>query len=230
MAVALWLTLSRTFSIAGAERADRGVYGAPPLLALTQRVALLLGRELLGDVGMRGEPAARAHRPADQGDDAPVLEFDSLGFGVIFRRLAQAIGDIAIWIAMEVAGSEPMHQQIAQRRSRPRVLGPQVIHVDVDLVAQHQTRGAVEHAQPLRHVVERSAKQSCLLSPPAVDEQTGDGRGAEAERQADHKGGYRRRRCRQRGHDPGRSAERENGDAERTAANAGHDHKWPVAA
>jgi hypothetical protein len=98
---------------ARAERADRHIDGAAALLALTQRVALLLGGKLFGDVAMGGEPAAAAHRPADQRDDAPVLEFDGFGFGSAFSRLAQNLGDIAIGIAAKVADGEPMHQQIA---------------------------------------------------------------------------------------------------------------------
>ncbi len=212
---------------AGAERTDRRINGAPSLLALAQRVALFLGGKLFGDVGMGGKPAAAAHRPADQRDDAPILEFEPLGFSSIFGGLAQKIGDIAVRIAVEIAGGEPVHQQIAQRRSRSCMFGPQVIHIDIDSIAQHQTRGTVEHAQPLRHVVERRPKQSCLLAPPAIDEQTGDCRRAEAERQADHK---LRRRSGQHGDDPGRSAQREQRDADGKAGGPRDGDERPVAA
>jgi len=148
-----------------------------------------------------GKPAA-AHRPADQRDDTAVLQFDRLRFSSTFERLAQAIGDVAVRVAVEVVSGEPMHQQLAQRRSGPRMLRSQIVHVDVDLIAQHQTRGAVEHAQPLRHVVERRAKQSRLLSPLAVDEQSGNGRRAQAKRQADHRRSHWRRCLRQGGDQP----------------------------
>jgi hypothetical protein len=179
---------------------------------------------------MGGKPAAAAHRPADQRDDAPILEFERLGFSSIFGRLAQKIGDIAVRITVEIAGGEPVHQQIAQRRSRSRMFGPQVIHVDIDSIAQHQTRGTVEHAQPLRHVVERRPKQSCLLAPPAIDEQTGDCRRAEAERQADHKRPNRRRRSCQHGDYPRRSAQREQRDADGKAGGPSDGDERPVAA
>jgi hypothetical protein len=95
---------------AGAERTDRRINGAPSLLALAQRIALLLGGKLFGNVGMGGKPAAAAHRPADQRDDAPILEFERLGFSTIFDRLAQNFGDVAVRIALEIAGGEPVHQ------------------------------------------------------------------------------------------------------------------------
>jgi hypothetical protein len=213
-----------------AECTDRDIDGAAPLLALAQRIALLLRGELLGDVGMGGEPAAAAHRAADQRDEAAVLELDGPGFGSIFRGLAQAIGNIVSGVAVEIAGSKPVQQQIAQRRSRARMLSPQVIHVDVDLVAQHQARGAVEHAQPLRHVVERGAKQSRLRSAPAVDEQSRDRRRAEPKRQSHDERSHGRRRLRQRGDSPRGSAQCEDHDPEQTAAGAGHEHERPVAA
>jgi hypothetical protein len=59
---------------------------------------------------MGGKPATAAHRPADQRDDAPILEFERLGFSAIFGRLAQNFGDVAVRIALEIAGGEPVHQ------------------------------------------------------------------------------------------------------------------------
>src|SRR5262249_11447181 len=44
----------------------------------------------------------------------------------------------------------------------------QVVHVDVNLVAQHQARRAVEHAKPLSHIVKCGAEQSGLLAAAAV--------------------------------------------------------------
>jgi hypothetical protein len=139
------------------------------LLALAQRVALFFGKQLLGDVGMRGNPAAAAHRTADQRDDAAVLVLDGLGFGPAFGRLAQTIGDVMIRIAVEISRGEPMHQQIAQWCPRPRMRRLQIIHFDVDVVAQHESRRTVEHAQTLGHVVKGGAEQSRLFSAPVID-------------------------------------------------------------
>ncbi len=140
------------------------------MLALAQRVALFFGKQLLGDVGMRGDPAAAAHRTADQRDDAAVLELDGLGFGLAFGRLAQTIGDVVIRIAVKISRGEPMHQQIAQWRSRPRTRRLQIIHFDVDVIAQHESRRAVEHAQTLGHVIKGGAEQPRLFSPPVIDQ------------------------------------------------------------
>ncbi len=134
---------------------------------------------------MRGDPGAAAHRTADQRDDAAVLELDGLGFGPAFGRLAHTIGDVVIRIAVEIPDGEPMHQQIAQWRPRPRMLGLQIIHFDVDLVAQHESRRAVEHAQTLGHVVKGCAEQPRLFSAPVIDQQSFDRRQAERERQCE---------------------------------------------
>jgi hypothetical protein len=132
---------------------------------------------------MRGDPTAAAHRTADQRDDAAILELDGLGLGPAFGRLAQTIGDVVIRIVVEIPRGEPMHQQIAQWHSRPRMFRLQIIHFNVDLVAQHESRRAVEHAQTLGHVVKGGAEQSRLFSPPVIDQQSFDCRQAERERQ-----------------------------------------------
>ena len=110
----------------GAERGDRGIGRAAPLVALAQRVALLLGEQLVGDVGMRRYPAAAMHRAADDGDDPAVLELRRLRFGAPFGHSLEAVVDIAVDIAGEIARFKPVHQQIVQRRAWARMLGPQV--------------------------------------------------------------------------------------------------------
>jgi len=76
-----------------------------------------------------------------------------------------------------------VNQEIAQRRACARVLGAQMIHFDVAFVAQGEPRRAVEHAQPLRHVVERGSQQSRLHAAAAVHEQAGCRRRAKREGQ-----------------------------------------------
>src|SRR5262249_56699459 len=102
----------------GAERTDRNVHGAAPLLALAKRIPFLFGEQLLRHIGVRSDPAAPAHRTANERDDASVLELDGSGIGAVLRRRAQAIGDIVIRIAIKILGSEAMHQQVAAPRCR----------------------------------------------------------------------------------------------------------------
>jgi hypothetical protein len=73
-------------------------------------------------------------------------------------------------------------------------------------------------------------KQPRLLAPPTIDEQTGDRRRAEPERQADHQCSNRRRRLRQHGDDPGRSAQHEQRNAKGKAGSARDGHERPVTA
>ena len=87
-------------------------------------------------------PAKAPEVPVPAAAVTPILESDSLGLGPAFGGLAHGLGDIAVRIAVEIAGGKPMHQQIAQRRSRPRMIEPQVIHVDIDL-----TGGTTRHGE-----------------------------------------------------------------------------------
>ena len=110
------------------------------------------------------------------------------------------------------------------------MLGLQMIHFDVNVVAQYESRRAVEHAQTLGHVVKRCAEQSCLLAAPVIDQQSFDRRQAERERQGEYHRRHRARCFREHGDDPGCSAKRENGNAKRETDNAGNADKRPVAA
>ena len=107
----------------GAERRDRGIGRPAPLVALAQRIPLLLGEQLVGDVGMGRHPAAAMHRPADHRDDAAVLELRRLGFGASFGHPLEAVGDITVDVAGEVTSGKPVHQQIVQWRTGARVFG-----------------------------------------------------------------------------------------------------------
>ena len=83
---------------------------------------------------------------------------------------------------------------------------------------------------PCVMLLSAARNKSCLLAPPAIDEQTGDCRRAEAERQADHKRPNRGRRSGQHGDDPGRSAPREQRDADGKAGGPRDGDERPVAA
>ena len=212
----------------GAERDDGGIDDAAAVFALAQQIAFGLRRQLLADVAMGGDPAAARHRPADQHDDAAV-DVVGLGFGASLGDLAQAIGDVAVRIAGERAGGGPAFEQLAQRRAGAAELGPQGVHFEIAVVAQDQPRRAVEHAQPLRHVVERRAQQPALRPPPAGREQASEGGGAERKRQRHDGAGDDGGIVRQQAYDPARSEAEERREAGDKTDRTRQNHEWPTA-
>ncbi len=66
--------------------------------------------------------------------------------------------------------------------ARPRLFGTQMIEFGITLVAQNQPTGTVEHAQTLRHVIQRVAQQSHAHAAAEIGKQPGRGSGAEAKR------------------------------------------------
>ena len=170
------------------------------------------------------------HRPADHGDHPAVLELRRLGFGASFGHLLETVGDVTVDVAGEIACGQTVHQEIVQRRAGARMLGPQAIHLDIAIVAQHQACRAVEHAQALGHIVERSAQQSRLAAPTVVDEKAGQCGGAEGERRRHDGGGDRSRRLRQSRDDPAGTGQQVDQSAHGKAARSCDDDELPVAA
>ena len=122
-------------------------------------VALPLGDELLGHVGMRLHPAAAAQRPGDQGDDAAVLHLEGFRIGGALGRPPDAFAGIAFGIAGEDARLGAAGEQFAHRHAAAQLLAPQIVHLDEAHVAQNEPAGGIVHAQRLRHVVERDPRQ-----------------------------------------------------------------------
>ena len=107
--------------------------------------------------------------------------------------------------------------------------GRKSVHFEIAVVAQHEPRRAVEHAQPLRHVVERRALQPALGAPPAGREQAGEGGGAERKRQRHDGAGDGGGIIRQQAHDPARSEDEEGQEAGDKADRTRQNHEWPTA-
>jgi hypothetical protein len=51
------------------------------------------------------------------------------------------------------------NKKLAQRHAAAQLLAAQQVHVDVTHIAEDKPGAAVKHAQALRHVVERNARQ-----------------------------------------------------------------------
>jgi hypothetical protein len=213
-----------------AEIGDRRIDHATAFLALAKRVPLAFGKKLIGHVGMRRDPAAARHRPADQRNGPSVLDLDRLGLGPACSHLTQAIRNVLIGIAGERRGRNTMREKFAQRRSEVRQFGIQVVHLGVALVAEHKPRRAVEHAQALRHVIERGLHRAVLRAALRDHEQTGKRRGAERERRGNQDGRDRSRSGRQRVDHPLAAQKREGREAAGKTDRSRENNKPPVAA
>ena len=183
---------------AGAERGGLRVDHGAPLLAVAQRVAFLLGDQLPRDIGMRVHPAAAGHRLAVDRDEAPVAGRGHPCRGAAFGDLLQAGFDISVGIAQKRADLDAMGDEVAHRRAGPRMLGPHAVHRDKALVAEDEPRGAVEHAQALRHVVERGLHQPDVRAQADDDERRGERRRRQRQQGADGGAGDRRGKFAQR--------------------------------
>src|SRR5271156_257937 len=104
---------------------------------------------------MRRYPTSAPQRPLGQRDNAPVAELDRFRFRAAFGDLAKATCGIAVRIAGERAMLEAENQHLAQRHAAAQLLALQAVHFDVTHVAEDEARRLIEHAQTLRHVVER---------------------------------------------------------------------------
>ena len=125
---------------------------------------------------MRGYPTAVRHRRVDRMNGAAVARaHDPLrnvaGGDAVHDLLAVLVG-----IAGEQSGLPAMLDQLAQRAAGLHHVGRQFIHAQISPVADDDAAGRIEHAQTLRHVVERVGKTADLgMHPPARDCAGGDG-------------------------------------------------------
>jgi len=104
---------------------------------------------------MRRHPAAVSQWTHDQRNRPAVRELEGFSLGKARRRLSKGGGDILIGIAFEMTGRRAVNEDFPQRRPRAEILRRQPGHFDVAAIADDEPGGAVEHAQPLRHIVDR---------------------------------------------------------------------------
>ncbi len=149
-----------------AEIADRGVDRDAAILLRLHGVALLLQLLLFGHVLMRRDPTAARHRLVDDVDDAAVACLDQPVEGLSLRDAVHDVADVLIDVAGEIAGLLAMHDELAQRAAGPHDLRLEIVHREVRTVAHHDAAVRVEHAQALRHVVERRHQMAAGLAEP----------------------------------------------------------------
>ena len=115
-----------------------------------------LGLALLGDVFVRGNPAAVGHRPMANLEGAAVLQFDDAVGGLVGYRNVGA--PVQVFIPRHLgkaAGFKAQVDDFGQRGAGADAVARKFIHIDVLVVAHDQPMGGVEEAQSLRHVVDR---------------------------------------------------------------------------
>ena len=177
------------------ETGDCGVDGAAALFFRGERITLLIHAPALGNVLVRRNPSAVRHRPVGDVIDAPVLHFDHAVGDFAFTHLAHDRVEIAVDVARERADFDAMREQLAQRAAGLRDFGRKIVHLPVLIVDDDQPAGCVEHAEALRHVVDRG--DHLLISPREAREQKQRNQAARREPEHPARDGCRQRRgCR----------------------------------
>ena len=167
-------TLRRWFSTRWRNAAIACSIDRTALLLLLHRGAFLLGVAPLADVLVRRHPAASGHRPVDDGDDAAVGGFDFRAGGFSLAHGGGNFLPVLHGLAREAAVGDAVFEQACQRAAGPRHVIRQFVQFLVAPVADDQPLIAVEHAQALRHVVERDAHAAVLCPQPVRRENDGE--------------------------------------------------------
>ena len=117
----------------------------------------------LGDVLVRGDPTAVRHRHVGNGEDASVAERMGTRRTLPPCHSGEPVVDVLLRRAAGVgAGGDAVAENLAQRCAGPHLLGRQAIHLGIPAVGDHEPLVGVEHAQPLRHVLQRGVQQHVL--------------------------------------------------------------------
>jgi hypothetical protein len=108
----------------------------------------------LGDVLVGRHPAAAGHRMVQDGDRAPVGQFDELADALALRDVPGQLFDVIAGIAGICAVLLAAVEQLSNGLPGLDELRRQAVHVVVAVVADHEPARCVEHQEGLRHVVD----------------------------------------------------------------------------
>jgi hypothetical protein len=168
------------------EGGDRLLDHGAPVLLLLERNAFHFGFALVADVGVAADPAAARQAAVHDQENAAVRDLD-LGAG---RFSLCHIGDQLApefrWIAQERTVGGAVGEDVAERRPRRRDRFGQFVECAIRIVAEQQALIAVEHAQALRHVVERHQPEFSFLMAAPGAEAGGNHQGEHAESRGGH--------------------------------------------
>ena len=138
---------------------DRAVGEVGEDIVARQVGDLRLGALLRCDILVDRDPAAVLHGLMADREDPPVTQ---LVHRIVWLRLGdllQSLLDIMLGLVRTTAQRDARLQNGAQRRAGLGHLRREPVHFAVASVAHHQTLIAVEHAQTVRHVLERRIEQ-----------------------------------------------------------------------
>ena len=115
-----------------------------------------------------------SHWGIDDVDDASVARLDGPGERFSLRHAVENVPAIFLDISLKVAGLFAMFDQISQRAAYFHDLRLEIVHREVRLVAHHDAARRIEHAQALRHVVERRHAVAADAPQPQRDDEHGE--------------------------------------------------------
>lgn len=131
-----------------AEYRDRAFDCGAASLLLLHRIALQLGLPPLGDIFVRGDPAAVFDRMIGNQQETPTLGLHLVRDGAPLSNCSQKFLSVLIWMPGKRALGDPLFQHLGKRGSRLNIGQCQLIHVLVLRVADDQPLGSVNMHSP----------------------------------------------------------------------------------
>ena len=143
-----------------AERGDRRVDCRAALFLAADGGAFLFGAALLGDILMRGNPAAAGQRLVLGEHDAAVAGRNIVEHLLALGHLLHDLAAVRLDVALEQACILAMLEQLCERTARLHDVRRQAVHVEIAPVEQRDAALPVEYVEALRHIVDRVGQPS----------------------------------------------------------------------
>lgn len=125
---------------------------------------LVLGVTPLGDVLVGGDPAPARHRLIERLDQAAELGLDRPGRGPALADIAHDLAVVQVRIGIQQSDVPAVLDQLVQRAAGLHHLRRQPVHFEKAAVEHDDLFVGIEHAQALRHVVERGVEAAVALA------------------------------------------------------------------
>ena len=105
---------------------------------------------------------------------APVRRFHYAIHRLPLPHGGHDLGTVFFRIDVEAACCDPVVDQVHQRAAGFHDVGRQTVHLDIAVVADHDTFVVVEHNDALRHIVESHGQQSTVAAAATASASTRD--------------------------------------------------------